>query len=54
MRGFIFVVSFLDKFFGELGIVVDKLEVHGHNTKGGSNGHFNHADPTKVSASSLL
>ena len=26
----------------------------GHNTKGGSNGHFNHADSTKVNVSTLL
>ena len=26
----------------------------GHNTKGGSNGHFDHVDPTKVNVSSLL
>ena len=26
----------------------------GHNTKGGSNGHFNHVDPTKVNIYSLL
>ena len=25
----------------------------GHNAKGGSNMHFNHADPTKVNVSSL-
>ena len=26
----------------------------GHNTKGGSNGHFNHAHPNKVNVYSLL
>ena len=25
----------------------------GHNTKGGSNGHFNHANPIRISVSSL-
>ena len=29
------------------------IRSHGHNTKGGSNGHFNHVNPTKVNVSSL-
>ena len=34
--------------------VRDIMFSFGHNTKGGSNGHFNHVDPVKVSVSSLF